>query len=349
MIVLGILTGIMLAATVAGLIVFDVAVTRYSDFSSAESSPLEREYFLITGDTDDNLWNTIYEEMSEYALSNGVYVERAGSGLATDYNKAELMKIAINSGTNGIILEADDSEETRELIGEAVRKGIPVVTVLNDCAQSNRKSFVGISYYTLGMEYGKLVMQAFDGKKESSGEYTFNVVVLLDKDVDTTYQNILYSAIGETISNEISSGRNEYARIELTSVYIDNESMFSAEETVRDMLKQYDRIPDAIVTLNELNTRSVYQCIVDSNAVGKTEIIGYYDSETILHAIERHGIYATITMDIGQLAKYCISALNEYNEYGRVSEYYGVDYTLITADNVGNYLKTAAEETENKK
>lgn len=335
MIVLGVMTVVMLAATLAGLAVFDLKIDNYFDFAKESSETFSRNYFYITDKKDENLQNSIYEKMTAYALSADACVELAGEGLSTEYSKGDLMKIAINAGADGIILEADDSEDTKNLINEAAEKGIPVVTVLTDSPSAERKSYVGISYYTLGIEYGKLVMQVYDDMSEArSLRNSARVMILLDKTPADTYQNILFSAISESIA----AAGPKYSQIEIYSTTVENDSLFSAEEAVRDMLKESESVPDIIISLNEHNTRSVYQCLVDTNRVGKTTIIGYYDSDTILRAIEKKGIYATVTVDTEQMAKYCIDALNEYAEYGRVSEYYGVDYTLITEENVSLFL-----------
>ena len=90
----------------------------------------------------------------------------------------------------------------------------------------------------------------------------------------------------------------------------------------------------------------MYQTIVEQNRVGESVILGYYDSDTILKAIDKDVIYATITIDTAQLGHDCIEALNEYIDYRRVSDYYGVDYRIINKDNVGDYLESGGENEE---
>ena len=105
-----------------------------------------------------------------------------------------------------------------------------------------------------------------------------------------------------------------------------------------------DKLPDIIICLNEINTTCVYQAVVDYNKVGVINIIGYYDSQTILKAIERNVIYATVSVDAKALGEYCIEALTEYNQMGHVSNYYSVDTAVIHADNVREYLGGDAGE-----
>lgn len=72
--------------------------------------------------------------------------------------------------------------------------------------------------------------------------------------------------------------------------------------------------------------------------VGQIDIIGYYDSETILKAIERNVLRSTISIDTAELGRFCVEALDEYRKNGYVSEYFSVGTNLITSENVKDYL-----------
>ena len=163
------------------------------------------------------------------------------------------------------------------------------------------------------------------------------VYVLMDTKAEDSSQNILYSGIQETISN-LDIGLEMYA--------VNNESRFSVEESIRDLFMNTGEQPDIIICLDELNTSCVYQAVVDYNRVGEVGIIGYYDSEDILRAIERNVIYSTITVDTAQMGGYCVEALKELDESGNVSEYFAVDIHLVNAQNVDAYLER--EEADEK-
>ena len=105
-------------------------------------------------------------------------------------------------------------------------------------------------------------------------------------------------------------------------------------------------IPDIIICLNELNTTCVYQAVVDYNRVGEVSILGYYDSDTIINAIDRNVIYATVSIDTRQMGEFCIDALREYYELGYTSQYFTADITLIDKNNVDQYLLKEEETDE---
>ena len=123
-------------------------------------------------------------------------------------------------------------------------------------------------------------------------------------------------------------------QIKLSTENITSSTAFSIQENVKDLLDSYNTLPDVIVCLSDINTRSVYQCIVESNRVGSTKIIGYYDSETVIKAIERGAISATFTVATEQMAKFCVDALNEYKTMGNVSSYFRTDYEMVTLDSL---------------
>ena len=93
-----------------------------------------------------------------------------------------------------------------------------------------------------------------------------------------------------------------------------------------------------IICLNELSTTCVYQAVVDYNCVGEIAILGYYDTDTILKAIERNVITATISIDTEQMGAFCVDALQEYYNYGYTSQYFTADVTVIDQSNVEEYL-----------
>ena len=118
---------------------------------------------------------------------------------------------------------------------------------------------------------------------------------------------------------------------------VENKGAFDAEESIRDIFME-EQLPDVIICLDEISTSCVYQAVVDYNKVGEIDIIGYYDSESILRAIERNVVRSTISIDTEEMGQYCVTALDEYRKNGYVSEYFSVGTNLITMQNVKEYL-----------
>ena len=327
-VVVSILAGIVLVlfiATVAGLFYYREMIKKLGEGHEEEFTEYPRSYAYIAEDPDSQLSNRIYKEIAEYAVENDCYVEMTGQNLSTSYSKADRMNIAISSKVDGIILEGDDSKETADLIDKATANGIPVVTVLSDCQTSSRKSFVGLNNFSLGSEYGEELATIGEMNKK----YPLNALILLDGD-DGNSDDIIHAAIQQSVTGRL---------IKLTSAVVDTSSPFTSEESVMNILDGLATIPDVIICLNDRTTESAIQCIVEKNLVGKTTILGYYDSDTILKAIDRGSVYATFAIETKTVAKQCVNALNEYNNTGFVSEYNPANYILINRQNVSEYTR----------
>ena len=290
--ILVILIIVLIVLTVYSMVLLRHQVSSYETLTNDKLQDYDGIYVLITGENDPNMWDSVYLKMKEYAGQSNIYVDRLGSNLSVKYSKSDLIRIAIDSKVDGIILEPDSSQETIDLISEADAAGIPVVTVSKDAPSAPHKSFIGISNYNLGNEYGTLITDASldvirKRTKEGDGLDTeVEVLVLMDSDDEDLSQNILYNAISEAVEKE---SHDDY-KISISTAVVASENEFTAEESIRDILKNSDELPDVIVCLDDINTRNVYQTILNFNEVGDTTIIGYYDSETILKAIERNAV-----------------------------------------------------------
>lgn len=334
----------MLTCTIGGIIFFKIQINKSAAYRQANTyKSYEKYYVMIPSEQKSSFWEAVYEAAGEMANDNDAYLEMFGTNLSEGYSETQLMRMAIESNVDGIILEANETEEMTALINEAVERGIPVVTAMKDNTQSERQSYVGISSYNLGREYGKQVLglaKQYEKKEGNSIDSILNVMVLIDANAEDTSQNMIYSSIQETIEGMNKSGQ----KISISAKALNSQGAFAAEEAIRDIFMGEDELPDIIICLNEINTTCVYQAVVDYNKVGAINIIGYYDSQTILKAIERNVIYATVSVDAKALGEYCVEALTEYDQMGHVSNYYAVDTTVIHADNVSEYLGGAASE-----
>ena len=99
---------------------------------------------LITNNRDTAFWEVVYESAKEEAKKDSAYIEYMGKDLSTDYNVKEYLRIAIDCNVDGIIIEADESDEVAKLIDEAEEKGIRVVTVLKTVLRATDNRLLGL-------------------------------------------------------------------------------------------------------------------------------------------------------------------------------------------------------------
>lgn len=314
----------------------------------AESHEYDKYFVMITDNHKSDFWQAVYKGALETGRQQNIYVDLLGENLSGDYSCEELMRIAIASKVDGIIVYASETTEMTGLINEAVSDGIPVVTLYGDSTHSDRLSFVGVGGFSVGKLYGKQIVNIIKEKRRQElleaskiGDRTkIQIAVLANTENLDAGQNIIISSMQDTIRQENATD----SEFEVSIVAVDNTNAFAVEESIRDIFMQ-ENVPDVIVCLNELNTMCAYQAVVDFNKVGQVNVLGYYDSTDILNAIDRGGIYATISIDTLQLGQYSVQALLDYYEYGNTSEYFTADTTLIDKDNVEQFL-TGKEQDE---
>lgn len=332
------MTALLFALLLAGLGIYALTLLwgrlwpGASDFAREEEL-YDAYYVLIEDGHDSTLWNSIYEgARKEGEESCNAYVEYMGKNLTTNYTVQEKLRIAIDAGVDGIILNGGSSEETDRLLEEAVNKGIPVVTALDDSAYNLRKCFVGVNNYILGQEYSRLCWEILSENPKDS-----RVVVLMDSASTGTGKNTMFWGMKETIDEKLQEAGWNY-EIKVQAISIDSSNAFMTEEAIRKLLVTEEEHPDILICLSETDTRRAYEAVVDYIKVGEVYILGYYKSETILDAIQKKIISSTVVVDGEQLGSLCIKALKEYRETGYVNGYFPVETYIIDENNVASYL-----------
>lgn len=327
-----IITLVFVAVTITLIVLF----TRYANRveEQEQAAVYDRYYAMIVGDSDPGFWKAVYDGAAGAGRENNTYVELLGENLSTAYDRDDLMRIAIASSADGIILAADDSDSMTSLINEATSAGIPVVTLYSDNKNSNRCSFVWINYFDLGKDYGNQVLKLERNREDR--ERPLRVIVL--ENADGNVPDRFYSGLQDVWEKAFPSDQGVAGHITFTRESVDDTNDFSVEESVRNLLLRYrEDPPDVLVCLSGITTVSAYQAVVDYNRVGEVNILGYYDSDAIINAVDRGVIYSTMSVDTAQMGRFCVNALAEYEEYGTASDFISVDVKLVDKANVSEH------------
>lgn len=289
-------------------------------------------YAMIPDDADSALWQDIYKSAVEAGEEMDAYVELFGQWAVGDYSQLEYLEIARAAMVDGIIIRPDGTAKMRQAINEAEEAGIPVVTVLDDDTSSVRKSFVGINSYQMGTTYGKQILECID-------ESTRKITVLLND--SESGKDLIFKELKATVQNALPDEQLEV--IDIQPLTIKSSSTFDAEEVIRDLINSETTRPDILVCMNETASVCAYHAMVDFNLVGSIAIIGYYQSDTILDAIEKGTVPMAVTLNARQIGQRVVEALEEYYNMGYTNNYFSVDLNIITRQNV---LQFRQEESE---
>lgn len=291
----------------------------------------KRHFVLIADKPDSVFWKNVYQSGAKEAKKNGALLEIMGKNMSSDYSIAEYMDMAIAMGVDGIIVNPDGSAEVRKKIDEAQQKKIPVITVMNDESASKRSSYVGINTYQLGDLYAQEIRK----KMNILHKDEVKVNVLYDTESHSQAEGMIFNQLKGAL-NALHPG---VKNVVVEPYSVAKENVFEKEEAIRKIFVGNDNVPDVLVCMDETETEYAYQAVIDYNYVGRVFVVGYYRSESILDAIEKGIITATLEPDAKQTGKNCVEPLIEYYDTGYVNSYYSIDCDFITSDNVAKYRK----------
>ena len=162
---------------------------------------------------------------------------------------------------------------------------------------------------------------------------TTQILFLSTSSSKTQETNLVYYQV----KKELESRKKTDQSVNLSEYCVDSSADFDTEEFVRDMFVNEESLPDVLVCMDEVVTECVYQALVDYNQVGNVKVIGYYYSDVILNAIDKGILSSTIAMDMDEVGKYSVNALEEYLSLGHSNGYYSVNQHVITKDNTDEY------------
>ncbi|MDD3219551.1 MAG: substrate-binding domain-containing protein [Lachnospiraceae bacterium] len=317
---------VMILLTVASIIYYNYITNSLKINELTKGMTYDRHYVMISLNASGQFWQEVYKSACETAENEGAYVELLGEDSSQNYTLVDYIEIAIAAKVDGIILEPEDTRNVQNAIDEASDAGIPVVTVLEDCSNCKRLSYVGVNSYQLGQKYGTAALPLLQ-----EGEN--RVMVLLHEEEKDIASNLIFTQINSTLQEGLADNQTAV----VNSQSISSQNIFDSEEIIRDMLMNASERPDVLICLNEADTERAYQAVVDFNLVGDVQIIGYYLSDTIISAIEKNNIPMSMVVDARELGSYGVEALEEYRNIGNVSDYFSVDLTSINQSNIMEY------------
>ena len=272
--------------------------------------------FFLSG-----IWVYFQKSMDKVDLGEGEY--------AASYQKHYLM-ISNDKDTlmwQSIYQSASETAKEQKLIEEAAREGIPVVTILTDDSACRRISFVGLNSYEMGSAYTDQIAGMLNEKG------TTQILFLSTSSSKTQETNLIYYQI----KKELEKKKKDYQTVTISEYNIDSSSGFDTEEFVRDIFVSEENLPDVLVCMDEVVTECVYQALVDYNQVGNVDVVGFYYSDVILDGISKGIISSAIALDMDEIGRYSVNALEEFSSLGHTSNYYSVGQHVITRSNVGTY------------
>lgn len=311
------------------LVSFLIVIFRYKEkgmgISAEERIDYKYHYAMIVSDSGEK-YEDFYSGVYQASESQQIYVENFRKNFV-NFSTAELMKVAIWSKVDGIILEPDNSPEIKELINTASEQNIPVITVWNDVPDSKRKCYVGADEYMLGKMYGQLI-------NEISEEKDTKIELLLNQTAVNSSES-KSKGVQDTV-------KNTYL---VHSSYVDRSRPFSAEEVIQNILTDSDNRPDILVCFDNQDTILASKIVADYNIVGTVSVLGFYEDSVILDDIKKEIVTAAVSIDAYQAGQRAVDILFRCRTEKYINEYEILNIYVINRSNVGMYEKADGEES----
>ncbi|WP_077622624.1 sugar-binding protein [Sediminibacillus massiliensis] len=136
---------------------------RITEAADPGSAPPSYHFALIGEELDHDYWRLVGEGAKQAEAEFDVFVEYEGPQRSNPEEQLKILDKAIKSKVDGIIVQALNDEFTT-LIDQAVRQGIPVMTIDTDSPESSRSAYIGTDNYAAGQLAGEALIEDTDGK-----------------------------------------------------------------------------------------------------------------------------------------------------------------------------------------
>jgi ribose transport system substrate-binding protein len=331
---------------VMGILVITLSVALFAGFYIS--------YQLTKSSADEYFWaskeNADYHVMILIDGSNQTYSEEFIRGIEEEseiYRVAteiisieganyrdqliENMQLAMYNKVDGLIIHAYYDDEVIAMIDKLSLAGIPVITMNEDLASSQRITYVGVNRYTIG----EIAAQEMIKSLGTSGK-----IAVIEPRSYEEYADINDSLLVLGFNDILK----KYPNITLEHVLYTEEGVLSAEIIATNLMKENPDISGIFCT-NTSNTLGVIQVLVDNNLVSQVSLIGYGDEVEILDSIKKGNIIeASIVTDFYDIGKKAIAAFYEYKTSAFVSNYFNTSIQVIDQSNVDTILLEKSEE-----
>lgn len=121
-------------------------------------------FVLVPEELDNEYWRLVEQGAKAAAKQYGVLLEYAGPKQSNIDDHLKTIEMSAASKVDGIMTQGLSDDQFTPLINRVVAKGIPVITVDTDAANSRRLAYIGTDNYYSGFLAGKALITDTKGK-----------------------------------------------------------------------------------------------------------------------------------------------------------------------------------------
>jgi len=275
--------------------------------------------------TEKQFLNAVEEGLSDKAEKEGVNIEIFR--LSSVSEAAETIDMLVTASVDGIITQGIQEAGFLESLERAKEEEIPLILIASDDHTISRDGYVGGNPFEFGMVAASYYLE----QQKLLGKVVFITQTPENADEDTTgkLQTQGFMDVFE----------NRHRESQVITKKSDS-TLLSAEGIVSDLFLEQSDI-SGIVCTNEVDTLGVVQVVIDLNQVGKVMVVGTGLTNQIAEYIEMGIIKGTLYRDPYTIGKLAFEGLyNYYTDDEAEWNYQDIPVTIITQENLGQYLQT---------
>jgi ribose transport system substrate-binding protein len=273
---------------------------------------------LIPSIEHDLFYIRAYNGMKEIADAEEtalqIFEYQGGEGV---YSIRERLHLIMNTNPDGLILSIPYDPSYEELIDAMVEKKIPVVTLENDFASSNRNAYVGTNTFELGRLAGQAVIRSAPANPE--------IGVLLSGSGD------LRSVRNSNFMQGFRQVLRDFDNINIGLIRSYDDTTLAGEEFIREILVSHNDISMTVFT-GPQEAEGAANALIEFGRVGTPLIIAVDDNPEIRKLMEMGVISATIVRQPEKAGRAAIQALFALARNERTNAYVDPGASILWAE-----------------
>ncbi|CAH0346476.1 sugar-binding protein [Bacillus sp. CECT 9360] len=284
--------------------------------------PPDYHFVLISEEIDNEYWRLIEKGARDAAKKYNVYLEYLGPKQAENNEQLKFMDQSIVGKVDGMIVQGVVNPDFKQLANKAFERGISVVTVDSDVADSERRAYVGSDNYQAGVMAGNALINDTQGKQ---------YVGIVTGRLDALNQQLRINGFRDAIEQE--------NRIELVDIKVSNITKSGALQAAYDLLREHPHLT-AFYGTSALDGSGIAQVVNQFQLKPKPYIIGFDILPQTLMLLESGYIDATIAQFPYEMGFQSVEALIRIKK-GEKSE--TLQYTQTMVIHRDNIQKASLE------
>jgi ribose transport system substrate-binding protein len=310
----------------------------------SQHNPQEK-YYLLSANIKIPYWEAAANGLMRAARQMQVQAELVGPDTYdAQAQQQELRRLTgLRQKPAGILISPADANLMKADIDAAIAAGIPVITLDSDAPSSKRILFIGTNNYEAGVIGGRVLAKQLQGKG--------NVVVFTMPGQANLAERL----------NGYKFALSEHPGFKIDVVDIKGDPRVAFDTTNEIVEKRRDKV-DGFVCLEAQAGKEVAEVLDRAKVTGKT-VVAMDTDEGTLNWIQKGVIAATIAQKPYTMAYYGVQMLDQlYHQkppsldvnwaqdpFSPLPTFVDTGATLVTKDNVGDFIKAREASKAEKK